>query len=59
MLNNYVQLSKSYADIGAFKAALAVVSHGLQSLLLVAKLEEQSQQVNDYTKGIQIITRFS
>ena len=57
MLNNYVQLSKSYADIGAYKAALAVANHGLQSLLLVAKLEEQSQHVTDHIKGIFLVCK--
>ena len=49
---NYVELARSYADIGAFKAAIRVVSYGVQKVLYLKQIEEQDPPVPDGTKEV-------
>lgn len=47
---NYVELSRSYADMGAYKAASKVIEHGIAKALYSKKIEEQDPPVPVGTK---------
>jgi Cilia- and flagella-associated protein 54 len=47
---NYVELSRAYADLAAYKAASRVVSYGVQKVLYLKQIEEQDPPVPDGTK---------
>ena len=48
---NYVELARSYADIKAYKAAIATVGQALKQIELVRKIEEQDPPMLDSAKG--------
>ena len=47
---NYVELARAYADQTAYKAALRVISYGIQKVLYLKQIEEQDPPVPDGTK---------
>ena len=47
---NYVELSRAYADLAAYKAATRVVTYGVQKVLYLKQIEEQDPPVPDGTK---------
>lgn len=47
---NYVELSRAYSDLGAFKAATKVISYSIAKVLYSKQVEEQDPPVPEGTK---------
>ena len=55
---NYVELARSYADIKAFKAAIATIGQAIKQVELVKKIEEQDLPILDSARGILSISNY-